>query len=942
MNPLDSSSRIGGPSHPGAMQRLNVQQLEAQARVAPAGNVQPRLLQKSGREYARILYMLETALSGHHVKVTHVQVWDISQPHVVEQFEREVKLRPGVVPLDSWVDVDSLNASNSEENIFKRSFTFPDEDNGMAFPTGTLRIAPPPSDGTESGLHRFILGQIFTGRAYPKDDPNQKNVVPEGYDSLYLFDSQSLEDDQLLDSYSHEYVLTRPSQVWPQFVVHFTIASLTDEDRARQGRAKAAHHNQNTDVMGDILELLDRKLHWGQDGVRMKLSGVAALQNELSRAADEYNQAIVSSQRRDPTLEGVKSQIKDQLAVLNHKLGQVKKNSAMVEESIYQILQEALFQLQDETQRKLNMLLGDELELRRRFAHIEWSEARLDRNREDMAPPDFVHAWNHHLETRKRMYAYRDMGASILGEVHADINVIGGVQVVVENRSEIGQQGSTGPRGSTDARQGLLRNGPSALDASSEFRKAVFEGNQQQQQQRQQQLSHETQSSASHVVASMRRMVDNSDMDGGTNYSTFAPSSSNVSTSGLGLSSSALPAQDARNWIREKTVGHQQQQQLAPSSGAGAMEGVWMSDLRQKAGVQASPAPGASTNIPRPPPSDSPVQPPTPSSQVATPKQQSAQPVHTPASAGRMERFKKQFSLSTDANRRLRAFVKNHMDGPHMSREEVLAANEHLMFPGSRLLNPTEAQNVYFCLPVRIRGAPNDCSEMIYSSSESGARLSIDAVLQTLPHPEDALENSIGCVFVARSGSYTFGAYSHFGPPHQGLYGGSDKNFLFSVTQDMKIPYHGRRKATKPTLNEVKQVFKELHTHDHEETFPGEFGNGETEARHAAEEHLMGLQKNGWESFFIDNKTIRFGVSDLVFRGDLTQCVSQLEGSFGFGMPNGDAKTLLAGAPDFRVHELEVYLVKLSGDQGYQGGGAYGSEGTGSTGGGDGIYPPSN
>ena len=154
----------------------------------------------------------------------------------------------------------------------------------MAFPTGTLRIAPPPSDGAESGLHRFILGQIFTGRAYPKDDPNQKNVVPEGYDSLYLFDSQSLEDDQLLDSYSHEYILTRPSQVWPQYVVHFTIASLTDEDRARQGRAKAAHHNQNTDVMGDILELLDRKLHWGQDGVRMKLSGVAALQNEGSRA----------------------------------------------------------------------------------------------------------------------------------------------------------------------------------------------------------------------------------------------------------------------------------------------------------------------------------------------------------------------------------------------------------------------------------------------------------------------------------------------------------------------------------------------------------------------------------------------------------------------------------------------------------------------------------
>ena len=59
-------------------------------------------------------------------------------------------------------------------------------------------------------------------------------------------------------------------------------------------------------------------------------------------------------------------------------------------------------------------------------------------------------------------------------------------------------------------------------------------------------------------------------------------------------------------------------------------------------------------------------------------------------------------------------------------------------------------------------------------------------------------------------------------------------------------------------------------------------------------------------------------------------------------MPNGDAKTLLAGASDFRVHELEVYLVKLSGEQVYHGGGGtYGSEETGSTGGGDGIIPPS-
>ena len=60
---------------------------------------------------------------------------------------------------------------------------------------------------------------MFTGRAYPKDDPNEKNVVPPGYDSLYLFDSHSLEEDRMFDNYSHEAILMRPSQVWPEYVV---------------------------------------------------------------------------------------------------------------------------------------------------------------------------------------------------------------------------------------------------------------------------------------------------------------------------------------------------------------------------------------------------------------------------------------------------------------------------------------------------------------------------------------------------------------------------------------------------------------------------------------------------------------------------------------------------------------------------------------------------
>ena len=113
---LTAASRIGDANSGNAagdgatalrFKRVGQQQQQLPSQV----NGQPRSLEKSGKEYARILYLLETALASHHVKVTHVQVWDVSQPTIVEQFEREVRRCPGVVPLDAWVDVDSLNAN---------------------------------------------------------------------------------------------------------------------------------------------------------------------------------------------------------------------------------------------------------------------------------------------------------------------------------------------------------------------------------------------------------------------------------------------------------------------------------------------------------------------------------------------------------------------------------------------------------------------------------------------------------------------------------------------------------------------------------------------------------------------------------------------------------------------------------------------------------------
>ena len=370
-------------------------------------------------QFQEVHYKLEMVLAHADVKVTHLQVWDVRSPNLVARFDQHLRRCPGQPPVDSWIDVDGLDAHNSEEQISKRGFQLRPGASSMGFSTGQVNIAKPPEDGRSSGLNRFLLAEVCTGRSYPKVDPNGKNIIPPGYDSLYLYDGDNNNKESIgmgsigsgnlpnKSDYQHDYVLTDMTQVSPQFVVHFTVAAVTDHDRARNAKAKEAHHNsQGADVMGDILDLLDRKLHWSQESVRNKFHSVNALQNELSQASHEYNKSLDASHQQDERLEACRAQLASRRTTINEKLTEVQKNSALVEEQLYTMLQDALFQLQDETQRKLNVLLGEELEIRRRVAHIDWSEECLSRFRTELGPPDFVHAWRNHRSVRfqkKRM-----------------------------------------------------------------------------------------------------------------------------------------------------------------------------------------------------------------------------------------------------------------------------------------------------------------------------------------------------------------------------------------------------------------------------------------------------------------------------------------------------------------------------------------------------------
>jgi hypothetical protein len=123
---------------------------------------------------------------------------------------------------------------------------------------------------------------------------------------------------------------------------------------------------------------------------------------------------------------------------------------------------------------------------------------------------------------------------------------------------------------------------------------------------------------------------------------------------------------------------------------------------------------------------------------------------------------------------------------------------------------------------------------------------------------------------VIKSGSYTFGAFLSHPLIPSGSWMGSPASFLFSITLDMRIPYHGRQ--------------------------PPQVGSGSITIPKA---------------FFADREHIEIGNGDLFIEPNLTRARSEIEGCFGIGLTQSsrEARGFLAGSSEFSVDELEVWSV---------------------------------
>ena len=128
-------------------------------------------------------------------------------------------------------------------------------------------------------------------------------------------------------------------------------------------------------------------------------------------------------------------------------------------------------------------------------------------------------------------------------------------------------------------------------------------------------------------------------------------------------------------------------------------------------------------------------------------------------------------------------------------------------------------------------------------------------------------------IILIRSGEFLFGAYLSHPLTPTCQWAGSPACYLFSLTLDVKLPYHAR------VANQA-------------------------EFAHVTSPLAYYIQS---DSFFIGN-------GDLSFDADLTNGSTELENCYGIGLEVRSKETLclLAGSPLFTIDEMEVWGVTMN------------------------------
>jgi hypothetical protein len=649
------------------------------------------------------------------------------------------------------------------------------------------------------------------------------------------------------------------------------------------------------------------------------------------------------------------------LKTIDDKLQAVQSNSATVEEALYQKLQDALYQLQDATQRKMNVLLSEELELRRQLQQIEWSETFIRVMQETLPPMSFISAWERHAALRSHLYAQLSAGLSsrVLTEVQPDMKLVGHIEVMSEQEagalnsagSKAGKSSSTdlvlssaGTYGSTGGPvdpiyvPSVPTSGGNGASSTSNIWNAVVREN----------MGLPPSQEYASVAAPVTRGV------------TVPVTTVEQAQAMLALAKADLAALERTLEGLPPAIRSQMESaRLDAQSKVTEAESVYASKVRDEAHaylakkelpslfeskVEVSHAPAHHTQVvrPRPPAVRRGSKPESLSGSstalVATvsaeaPAERSAAILSTVTNPSSMEdrRLRHSISKEADRQRRLRGL-------------DDLNINE-LAFPESRIMTSlTEAESLYLCLPFGLidDGAGSivtvpPTTRLIWASYDT-ERHSIETFMNAYLN----IGNNEPTVVLIKAGGNVFGGYASDAWDFADLYHGAASSFLFSITRDCKIPYTGRQRGPKQQGDDMlKQQLEfayqdELARFNDLEAQMADANDGIPPYDEAGRLIVVEVDEYGQETESLVTRPkprpfvrcdamksspteLRFGVKDLVITADFIACSSELETSYGIGLKPGsvECKTFLAGAPTFTPDIIEIWAVSADNGVGH-------------------------
>ncbi len=892
--------------------------------------------------------------------------------------------------MHGWINVDDLDASNTLESLHSRGFVFPPGQQGMLFHSGNILKSNDPKDSTmlgasgsissiaaaassgkmtdslEGNTYRFILCSIGVGKSVVLDDPHilPRPQLPQGYDSFFVAPSSNTFGDgkqkgarktrgdrpssALSNEYEHDYILLDPAQSLPLYLVQFTVSYS-------RAVSRIGVYGQEYDVDPDSQEVIQltkkdllgpmtpviQQIYERYDffdpilyvpvSVRDKMVGShstgEAAQHKLIGIGDAYDAALAESINPDPLVSQRQAEIRAHLAAVEGKVRDINRNAAEVEEQIYQMLQEALFQLQDQTKQRINILRAEEVELQRQLHHIDWVESFLEQQREVAQPVDFLYSWKCHVQLRGDVSKTPLTTPLVLNNVHANLALHGRISVVadgyeddedvaptiavvadnfdvneqaLEDGEAQGNIGGNQQNFSSDFQVDNEDNEPELLNEDDVEEKDDLNGPRSQ--------NPSTARDPKRATGGLRKVDDlwnqalleqaSQPRGFSGSFSAFgnAPTSSSRAVD-RSIASAAGGMNTSQGFANELASPPPPPPGKVAAIGGSAAAGAG-------AGVGVGAGASASADTSRLGPDTS----------VGSIRLDPMGRRKIPVS----ERCPPKFianSLTNEATRRLKQ--KKLTELPDVSKlfEESKLIDDSVMNPGLivkaeeeiRLakeeaeksaaegkspqrvpelpvfLKISEVHALIYALPIP---APESIeTKLLYASWRDDER-SVAKMISTMPKTRSTdpsgrvfeFMEDIPTIMLIKANGQVFGGFASQPWREDGQSFGNARCFLFSLTKDVKVPFHGR------------------------ETLP---------VSPATLKYCIdnGIQPPKYSVLLSDLKKLQFGVEDLYIDSDFKNCSSSLEHSFGFGLVPGSAEatSFLSGSEKFDIEEIELW-----------------------------------